>query len=108
MTSEDEEIYNNSQICWICKQELKSVKVRDNCHVNSKFRGAALNKCNLKLRIPGKLPIIFHNLQRYDRHIIFKEPNNFDVDNAVIPKGIDKYMNIVGNRHITFIDLLQF
>ena len=84
------------------------VKVRDNCHVTSKFRGAALNKCNLKLRIPGKLPIIFHNLQRYDRHIIFKELNNFDVDIAVIPKGIDKYMSIIVNRHITFIDSLQF
>ena len=29
MTSEDEEIYNNSHICWICKQELNMDKVRD-------------------------------------------------------------------------------
>ena len=47
MTSEDEEIYNNSQICWICKQELNMDKVRDHCHVTSKFRGAAHNKCNI-------------------------------------------------------------
>ena len=39
---------------------------------------------------------------------IFKELNNFDVDIAVIPKGIDKYMSIIVNRHITFIDSLQF
>ena len=83
-------------------------KVRDHCHVTGKFRGAAHNKCNLKLRIPRKLPIIFHNLQGYDGHIIFKELNNFDVDIAVIPKGIDKYMSIIVNRHITFIDSLQF
>ena len=31
MTSEDEEIYNNSHICWICKQELNMDKVRDHC-----------------------------------------------------------------------------
>ena len=104
MTNEDKEIYNNSHICWVCKQELNTDKVKDHCHITGKFRGAAHDKCNLKLRISRKLPIIFHNLQGYDRHIIFKELNNFDVDIAVIPKGIDKYMSIIVNRHITFND----
>ena len=69
---------------------------------------AAHNKCDLKLRIPRKLPIIFHNLQGYDSHIIFKKLNNLYVDISVIPKGIDKYMSIIVNGHITFIDSLQF
>ena len=47
-------------------------------------------------------------MQGYDGHIIFKEVNNFNVNIAAIPKGIDKYMNIIVNRHITFIDSLQF
>ena len=84
MTSEDEEIYNNSQICLICKEELNTDKVRDHCHVTGKFRGAVYNKCNLKFRIRRKSSIIFHNLQGYDGHIIFKELNNFDVDISVI------------------------
>ena len=111
MTNRDEEIYHNSYICLIClicKQELSTDKVRDHCHVTGKFRGAAHNKYYLKLRIPGKLAIIFYNLQGFDGHIIFKELHNFDVDIAVIPKGIEKYMRIVVNRHITFIDSLQF
>ena len=108
MTNEDEEIYNNSHICWICKQELNMDKVRDHCHVTGKFRGAAHNKCNINLRLPRKLPIIFHNLQGYDGHIIFKELIDFDVDIAVIPKDIDKYMSSIVNRHITFIDSYQF
>ena len=108
MTSEDEEIYNNSHICWRCKQELNTDNIRDHCHITGKKRGAAHSQCNLKLRIPRKLPIIFHNLQGYDGHIIFKELNNFDVDIAVIPKGIDKYMNIIVNRHIALRDSLQF
>ena len=107
MTNEDEEIYNNSQICWICKDELNTDKVRDHCNVTGKFRGAAHNKCGLKLKIPRKLPIIFHNLQGYDGHIVFKELNNFDVDIVVIPKGIDKHMSIIVNRHITFTSILQ-
>ena len=44
---------------------------------------AAHNKCNINLRLPRKLPIIFHNLQGYDGHIILKELNNFKVDIAV-------------------------
>ena len=107
MTNEDEKIYNNSHICWICKEELNTEKVRDNCHNIGEFRGAVHNKCNLKLRLPRKLPIIFHNLQGSDEHLIFKELNNFDVDIAIIPKGIDKYMSIIVNRHITFIDSYQ-
>ena len=75
MTSEDEEIYNNSHICWICKQELNMDKVRGPCHVTGKFRGAAHNKCIINLRLSKKLPIIFRNLQGYDGHIIFKELN---------------------------------
>ena len=54
------------------------------------------------------LPIIFHNLHGYDGQIILKELNNFDVDVAVIFKGIHKYMSTVVNRYITFIDSLQF
>ena len=56
MTNEDEEIYNNSQICWICKEKLNTDKVKDHFHVTGKLRGAAHNRCNLKLRIPTKLP----------------------------------------------------
>ena len=107
MTNEDEEIYENSHLCWICKEELNTDKVRDYCHVTGKFRGAAHNKCNINLRLSKKLPVIFHNSQGYDGHIIFEELNNFDVDIDVITKGIDNYMSIIVNRHITFIDSLQ-
>ena len=60
----------------------------------------------LLLFLKLKIPIIFHNFQGYDGHIIFKELNNFNVDIAVIPKGIGKYMSIIVS--ITFIDSLQF
>ena len=58
------------------------------------------------LKIPGKLPIIFHNLENYDEHLIFKESNNFDnIDIQVIPKTSEKYMSIIVNRNIVFLDL---
>ena len=108
MATQDEEIHNNSQICSTCNEELNTDKVRDHCHITGKFRGAAHNQCNLKLKIPKKLAIIFHNLKGYDGHIIFKELNNFDVTIDVIPKTIEKYMSIIVNKNITFIDSLQF
>ena len=58
--------------------------------------------------MPKKLYIIFHNLEGYDGHIIFKELNNFNVDIQVIPKTSDKYMSIIVNRNIVFLYSNQF
>ena len=109
MANEDEEIENNPNICWKCKEELNTDKVKDHCHISGKFRGPAHNKCNINLRLPKKQPIIFHNLQGYNGHLRFKELNNFNVDIEVIPKTIDNYRNINNrtNRNITFTDSLQ-
>ena len=49
MTNEDEEIYNNSNICHM-QRRIKH-KVRDHCHITCKFRGVSHNKFNLNLRL---------------------------------------------------------
>ena len=54
MTNEDEEIYNNSRLCWVCKEELNTDKVRDYSTITRKFRGASHSKCNKILGIPKK------------------------------------------------------
>ena len=105
MTIEDEKNYQNSQDCWIGNEKLDKNKRRDHCHITGKYRGAAHSQCNLKLKIPRKLPVNFHNLENYDGHIIFKELNNFDnIDIQVIPKTSEKYMSIIVNRNIVFLD----
>ena len=109
MTTEDENNFQNSNDCWICAQKIIKDKVRDHYHITGKYRGPAHKECNSKLRIPRKLPIIFHNLKGYDGHIIFKELNNFDnIDIQVIHKSSEKYMSIIINRNIVFLDSLQF
>ena len=30
-------------------------------------------KCNLQYKIPSYIPIVFHNLSRYDAHLFIKE-----------------------------------
>ena len=109
MAIEDENNYQNSQDCWICNGKLGKEKVRDHCHITGKYRGAAHSKCNLKLRIPKLLPIIFHDLEGYDGHLIFKQLSNFDnIDIQVIPKTNERYMSIIVNKNIIFLDSLQF
>ena len=102
MATQDEEIYNSSQTCWTCSEEWNTGKVREHCHITGKFRGAVQNQCNLKSKIPKKLPIIFHNLEVYHGHIIFKELKNFHVTIDVIPKTIEKYMSIIVNKKYYF------
>ena len=109
MTIEDEKNYQNSQDSWICNEKLDKNKVRDHYHITGKYKGAAHSQCNSKLKIPRKLPVIFHNLENYDGHIIFKELNNFDnTDIQVTPKTSEKYMSIIVNKNIIFLDSNQF
>ena len=109
MTKEQEDIYNTTDTCWICSNETKEDKVRDHCHITGKYRGAAHRNCKPKLKTPKKLPIIFHNLEGYDGHFIIKALNHFqNIKIEVIPKSTEKYMSIIINKNITFIESMQF
>ena len=47
--SEEEEQFQSSNICWICEKLIDDddEKVRDHCHVTSKFRDAVHSSCNI-------------------------------------------------------------
>ena len=91
------------------KKKNDKDKVRDHCHITGNYRGTTHSQCNLKLKMPRKLPVIFHNLENYNGHIIFKELNNFDsIDIQVIPKTHEEYMSIIVNKNIVFLDSNQF
>ena len=94
MTEEEENLFQKSNNCWICKKFINNdeEKVRDRCHVTGKFRGAAHEGCNLNLRLTKKFLVIFHNLRGYDSHLIFNELDKFDIKIKVIPNGLEKYM----------------
>ena len=109
MARENENNYQNSQNCSICNKQVIKDKVRDHCHIKGKYRGATRKKCNSELRILRKLPTIFHNLEGYEGHLIFRELNDFkDIDIQVIPKTNERYMSIIVNNSIVFLDSLQF
>ena len=92
--TEEEDLFQKSNNCWICKKLIDNDedKVRDHCHVTGKFSGAAYKSCNLNFKLTKKVPVIFHNLKSYDRHLIFNELDKFDGKIKVIPNGLEKYM----------------
>ena len=49
MSESEEHLFQQSNSCWICKKFIDNdeEKVRDHCHVTSKFRGAAHWDCNI-------------------------------------------------------------
>ena len=56
------------------------------------------------LKLVKKVPVIFHNLKGYDRHIIFKGLRIFNCKISVIPNGLENYMSFTLNKNLVFID----
>ena len=55
-----------------------------------------------------KAPVIFHNLEGYDSHLIMQEVVKFNVKIIVTLNGLEKYMTFTVNKNLIFIDSMQF
>ena len=110
MSMEEEEVFQKTKKCWICGKlfELMDEKVRGHCHISGKFRGAAHFSRNANFKISKKVTVVFHNLKGYDGHLIMRGLSNFNVVIDVIPCGLERYMAIIVNRNLVFIDSMQF
>ena len=108
--SEEEKQFQSSNTCWICKKLIDddNEKVRDNCQVTGKFRGAAHWSCNINLQFAKKVPVIFYNLRGCHNHLIFCELSKFDVKIDVTPNRLEKYMTFFLNKNLIFTDNIQF
>ena len=67
------------------KREEEVTKCRDYCHITGKYRGAACDKCNLRMRVPKFVPMLFHNLEGYDSHLFVKSLGLTEGDIKCIP-----------------------
>ena len=108
MTEKEEYLFQQSNNCWVCKKLMdnKDENVRDHCHMTGKFRGAAHWDCNINFQLTKKIPVIFHNLNGYDSHLIYSELPKFNL--KVIPNGLETYMAFFLGRDLVFIDTMQF
>ena len=81
MTKEDNEDFKNSTKCCICDNDYidNDVKVRDHCPITEKYRGSAYRDCNINLKLNHKIPVVFHNLRKYDSDLIMQELGKFNL-----------------------------
>ena len=128
---EEEKVeYRNTSQCYICQrafdsEDKKLTKVRDHCHLTGRYRGAAHSKCNLEIRTPNFVPVVFHNLEGYDSHLFIRNLGVTEGEIDCIPKNDEKCISFTKNvvvgsyidedgeikgryRKLRFIDSLKF
>jgi hypothetical protein len=95
MTPEGIEDYCMSTQCYACGEEFteEDYKVSDHCHYTGEYRGAAHNSCNLRMRQPKFIPVLFHNLEGYDAHLFIRNLGVSSGDIGCIPKTEEKYIS---------------
>ena len=72
MTKKDSEDFESSTKYWIFDNSYfdGDVKVRDHCHITGKYTGSAYRDCNINVKLNHKIPVVIHNLKKYDSHLI--------------------------------------
>ena len=112
MTPEDILNHSRAGVCHICEKPFACAgdSVRDHCHITGKYRGAAHNACNLKLRLNPKttvIPVVFHNLRGYDSHLLMQAISRVEGKVSCIPNNTEKYISFSLGQ-LRFIDSAQF
>ena len=113
MSDQEEESFKNAVECYACGLNLEDDRVRDHCHLTGKYRGAAHSKCNLRMRTPTFVLVLFHNLEGYDSHLFVKSHGG---QIGCIPKTDEKYISFskyirMGEKEtleIRFLDSIKF
>ena len=110
----DQWITINQETCLFCADPLLvpnfKDSVKDHDHMTGKYRGAAHNECNFKLKLNPKttpIPVIFHNLKGYDGHLLMQAMTRVQGEIKCIPTNTEKYISFsLGN--LRFIDSINF
>ena len=94
----DRMMHGLSTGCYVCQRGFitkdgKLDKVRDHCHLTGRYRGATHNKCNLAIRNPKFVPVVFHNLEGYDSHLFIRNLGVSEDEIRCIPKTDEKYIS---------------
>ena len=131
LTFEEQQKYNDSRECYICKKKFifdkKSnyyknfMKVRDHNHYTGKYRGAAHSICNLRYKIQKDIPVVTRDGRNNDFHLIITElAKEFRAEIHCIPEDKEKYKafsvpifyrevnGVTTNFSLRFIDSARF
>ena len=87
------------------------VMTKEDNEVSSKefsFGFSALRDCNINVSLNYEIPIMFHDLKKYDAHLVTQKLGKFDFKINVIQNGIDEYVRFCLYNSLVFIDNFQF
>ena len=95
LTKKQVKEHSKAKICHICLSPFKITngKVRDHCHYIGKYRDVAHSNCNLQYKIPCHIPVIFHNLLRFDAQLFIRELSKHMDSMAGITKNKEDYIS---------------
>ena len=110
----DQWIANTQETCLFCADPMLvpnfKDSVRDHDHMTGKYRGAAHNESNFKLKLNPKtmpIPVFFHNLEGYDGHLLMQAMARVGGEIKCIPLNTEKYISFtLGN--LRFVDSIKF
>ena len=91
--------------CWICDNDYinDDVKARDHCHITGEYRGFIHRDCNINIKLNHKIPVVFHNLKKYDSHLVIQELGKFNLKINIIPNGLETYMGSSINNNLSLL-----
>ena len=106
LTDEEIKSYKEQKVRRICKGKFcyhknkgiefkRNHKVRDHCHYTRKVRGAH-NTCNLRCKVPKKIPVLSHNGSAYDWHFIIRQlAEDFKGQFECLGENAEKYISFL-------------
>ena len=100
LTSDEVTLYESQKykekLCYDKNKKIEYAlyqKFRDHCHYTGKFRAAAHSICNLRYKIPKKIPMVFYDDSTYDYHFIIKQlAEDFKGQFECLGENTEKYI----------------
>lgn len=100
--------------CEVCLERftIDNCKVHHHNHLTGEYLGALCNNCNLQVQIPNFVPVFFHNLSRYDSHLLIRALNFDKEEIRVISSTTEVYISFIRDMgdgiQFRFLDSFRF
>jgi len=114
LTEKEAQEFEEANHCTLCQQLYteRRTKTRHHCHCSGKYIGHYCKTCNLNMKKPTFIPIMFHNGSRYDFAFIIKALSKLGYALNVIPSNSERFLSFTAKiEHgvdLRFIDSFNF
>ena len=113
LTDEQQLQHDSATHCVLCRQLFTEQRVKcfEHNYLTGSYNGAYCVRCNMEMRLPRHLPILCHNLSKYDAHFILTALSQFNRPITVIPATTETYISFsvqVDDIELRFLDSFRF